>query len=65
MISTNFLLHDDAGECGLSDESGVCGRRAVFLSVHGRGGHSEGALNLGVFLGFVVPVTNSGVCVQN
>ena len=48
------------GECGLSDENGVSGRRAVFLSVHGGGGKSEGPLNLGVLLGFTVPLTTSG-----
>ena len=38
----------------------MSGLRAVFLSVHSYRGRSEGELNLDVFLGFVVPVTNSG-----
>lgn len=53
------------GEAGLSEESGVGARRTVFLSVHGGGGQVGSVANkpspsLGVFVGFIMPVTNTG-----
>lgn len=38
----------------------MSGRRAVFLSVHGGGMPTDESHHLGVFLGYVVPVTNAG-----
>ena len=50
-----------AGEAGVSVGGELGGRRTVFLSVHGggRAGHASG-LNLGLFLGYIVPLTCQG-----
>lgn len=50
-----------AGEAGVSVGGGLGGRRAVFLSVHGGGrGEQANGLNLGLFLGYIVPLTCHG-----
>ena len=67
IISRTFFIV--AGD-GVSVGSDLVGRRAVFLSVHG-GGRGGGearpetsGLNLGLFLGYVVPLTCQGSIVK-
>lgn len=63
-ISRTFFIV--AGDAGVSVGSDLGGRRAVFLSVHGVGrgegeaGPETSGLNLGLFLGYVVPLTCQG-----
>ena len=70
IISRTFFLIIIAGDGGVSVGSDLVGRRAVFLSVHG-GGRGGGearpetsGLNLGLFLGYVVPLTCQGSVVK-
>ena len=54
-----------AGEAGVSGGGELGGHRTVFLSVHGgAGGGQIDGLNLGLFLGYVVPLTSQGIIDQ-